>query len=99
KVRAEQEMVEAQSGIAAPAISHVVPEGVDSIIRVNPAECIRPAAADQPPECRTALRLDQGIIVPGAGWIYIEIRGGHVEVASQHHRSTGFSQCRGVVMQ
>src|SRR5262245_31131287 len=61
--RAEQEMIEPQARIARPAISLVVPEGVDPLIPVQLADRIAPALCDQRGKGGTALRLDQCILV------------------------------------
>ena len=55
-------MVEAQAGIALPALAQVVPERVDALIAVQFAYGIRPTLLDEPCICRAACRLNQCII-------------------------------------
>ena len=62
QVRAEQQVVEAQAGIALLAHAAIVPEGVERLLRVELAQRVGPAAADQPPEGGAAIRMDQRVV-------------------------------------
>ena len=77
-------MVEAQAGIALPAHAAIVPEGVERLLRVELAQRVGPAAADQPPEGGAAIRMDQRVVVPGPRLIDVEIGRRNVEVAGKH---------------
>lgn len=50
KRRAQQEMVDAQSCIAAIGVPKVIPEGVDRLVRMDLAERVGPALAGQSEE-------------------------------------------------
>src|SRR6266404_4418267 len=62
--RAEQKMIEPQSGVARPAVSLVIPKRVHRLRRMKIADRIEPALRHQRFERGTTLRLDQRIVVP-----------------------------------
>ena len=51
-------MVEPKSGIARPAIAHVVAKGIERTCRVDGAECVGPSLSYQAIERVSRLRLD-----------------------------------------
>src|SRR3981189_2468164 len=65
--RTEQHMVEPQAGVALPSVTHVVPEGIDALVRVLFAECIRPALLDEAGIGRAAFSLHARAITPSRG--------------------------------
>src|SRR5687768_6962964 len=83
---AEQDVIEAQPGIARPAIPLVVPESVDLLARVQRPQRIGPALLQQALERRAAFGLQQRVIVPGPGWIDVEVGRHDVVVAGQDDR-------------
>src|SRR5206468_12320650 len=60
----EQKMIEPQTRVARPAVSLVIPECVDRLVRVALADRIIPALRHKRLERRTTLRLDQRVLVP-----------------------------------
>src|SRR3954451_3451524 len=68
-LRAQQQMIEPQSGVARPAVALVVPEREHRFFRMQRADRVGPALVDQRLERRAALRLDQRVLVPGFGRI------------------------------
>jgi hypothetical protein len=65
EVRAQQEMVEAKTGIPAPSVAHVVPERVDPARRVHRPERIGPALRGQASKRLARLRLHERILLSG----------------------------------
>src|ERR1700680_2960215 len=45
--RAEQQMVDARSGVAAVSVPKIVPEGIDTLVRMECSQRIGPALADE----------------------------------------------------
>ncbi len=62
--RAQQQMIEAKSGIARPAVTLVVPEREHRFGGIKGADRVAPALRDQRREGGAALRLDQRVLVP-----------------------------------
>ena len=62
--RAQKEVVEAKPCVALPALTHVVPEGVDAIIRMHLAKSVRPPLIDQSGKRSPALGVNQSVVVP-----------------------------------
>src|SRR6516164_6766995 len=61
---AEQQMVEAKPGVTFEAVTHIVPEGVDALVRVPLAQRIGPALLDETGIGGAAGRLNQRVVVP-----------------------------------
>ena len=73
--RAQQQMIEAQAGVARPAVAHVVPERVDAAPPdAACADRVGPALIEQRGEGGAALRLQQRILVLGLRRIDVERR-------------------------
>src|SRR3981081_1047528 len=47
EVGAEQQVIEAQAGVARPAVSHVMPEGIHRLLRMTGPDRGGPALSDQ----------------------------------------------------
>src|SRR5690349_14110022 len=92
-------MVEPQPGVALPALTHVVPERVDTLLAIKIADGIEPALIDKLGIRSPALRLDQRIVLPGRRGIDIELGRRDVEVASENHRRARLEQLSRVRMQ
>src|SRR4051812_35139897 len=63
--RAQQQVIEPQSGVARPALALVVPEREHRFRRMHRPDRVSPALVHQRLERSAALRLDQRILVPG----------------------------------
>jgi hypothetical protein len=84
--RAQQQMVDAQTGVAAKGIPEIFPERVDPLIRVKNPQRVGPALVDKLAVGLAHLRPEQGVIDPALRGIDIQFRRHHVEVAGQDHR-------------
>jgi hypothetical protein len=71
----QQQVVDAQAGIARPAVAQVVPEGVDALVGMARTDRVRPALLEQRRICRAALRLQQRVAEPRAGVVDVEVGG------------------------
>ena len=86
QIGAEQQVVEPQARVARPAVPHVVPVGVDAVVRMQRADRIGPALGEQPLEGGAAFRLHQRVLVVGVRVIDVERRRHHIVVAGEHDR-------------
>ena len=93
---AQQEMIDAQPRVARPAIPQVTPVGISRLVRMQIANRIAPAVAEQTGKARSALRLQQRVLVVGFGRINITIGRDDVEIAGEHDRHAGGEQIRGM---
>ena len=84
EIAAQKEMVEPQTCIAWPAISHIVPESIDQFVGVLGTDGIDPPSANELFERRAAFRLDQSVIIPRFRWVDINICS-RVEIASKDY--------------
>ena len=62
--RAEQKMIKPEARVPLPPISHIVPERIDALVRMQLADGIGPALRDELRVSRAAFRLHERIIVP-----------------------------------
>src|SRR3954454_15116384 len=92
-------MVEPQARITRPAVSLVIPEGVDALFRVQFADRVTPALCHQRGKGRTALRLDQGILVPRARRVDVDLIWRNVVVAGEHHGQILLDQGSGMALE
>jgi putative transposase len=96
EIGAEEKMIQPQSLIVGPALSHVVPECVHRLCRMQFAQRVRPALFDDPLKRCPALWLNECVIVPRLGRIDVEGSGDDVIVTHKRDRSTRFQQCMGM---
>jgi hypothetical protein len=94
--RADEQMIEAQPGVAAPGEAEIVPEGVDRLARVQVADRVGPALLEQAGVERADLRREQGIVLPPLGPVDVEVGGHDVVVARQHHGRAAGEEVGGV---
>jgi hypothetical protein len=69
KRRAQQQMVDAQTGVPAKGVPKKIPEGIDSFARMEGAECIGPALFEESEIRRPRLWCEQRIIEPALGFV------------------------------
>ena len=60
EVRAEEQVVEPHALVVRPALAEVGPEGPERTLGMSPPQSVRPTLAQQSPERRTALRVQEG---------------------------------------
>ena len=65
--RAEQQMVDAQAGVADPCVPEVVPKGVDAFVGVKRAQSVGPALRNEFMKGGAHLRAEQGIVEQRSG--------------------------------
>src|SRR5438270_11942108 len=99
ELRAQQQMIEPQAGVARPSVALVIPEGEHRLRGVQRANSIGPALRDQRLERGTALRLDQRVVVLRAGWIDVKPGRRDVVIANQRHRQVLLEKFRGMPAQ
>ena len=85
--RTEQQVVDTESGVPGPAVSLVIPERVDALIRMCRSDGVCPTLGEQLPKCRPWRGLKQSIPIPRFGRIDILIRRHDVIVACQDDRN------------
>jgi hypothetical protein len=61
----QQNVVETQTAIAFPALPHVIPKRIHRFFGMERANGIGPPLREQGPIRRAALRLQQGVAIPG----------------------------------
>src|SRR3954465_11885060 len=71
--RAEKQVVDAQSGVARPGISDVVPKGVDALVWVKCAQSVGPALRNEIAEDSAHLRSEQGVVDPALRLVDVEL--------------------------
>src|SRR5436189_6360797 len=77
KMRAQQEMIDAQASISCISISEVIPECIDLFTRVQLAYSICPSLRCQFFKCISYFYPKECIIYPFLGFVYIEFRWHH----------------------
>ena len=92
--RAQKQMIDAQPGIARPAISHVVPERVHGRIGMQGADGVGPSLVENTPERSTTFRLNQRIPRIRFGRIDVAVGRNDVVIAGQHDRRSGAIELR-----
>ena len=71
--RAQQQVIDAQPGVAGKRVPEILPERVDPLIRVERPQRVGPALRDQAAVGVTHLRPEQRVIDPALGRIDIQI--------------------------
>ena len=97
--RAEQKMIDAQTGIASEGIPEILPERVDPLARVQRPQRISPALLDKAAIGIPHLGAEQRVIDPAFGRVDVEIGGHDVVIAGEHDRLAGREQAPGMVRQ
>jgi Family of unknown function (DUF5681) len=94
KGRAQQQVIDAQSGVAGKGVSEIFPEGVDPLPRVERPQRVGPALLDQAAIGIAHLRPEQRVIDPALRRIDVEIGRHHVEVAGENGRCSAVQKTR-----
>ena len=81
---AQQQVIDAQSGVAGKGVPEIFPECVDPLIRVEDPQRVGPALCDQALIGVAHLGPEQRVIDPALRRIDIEIGRHHVEIAGQN---------------
>ena len=91
---AQQQMIDAQAGVARPAVAQVAPVSVHRRVGMQRADGVAPALTEQARETRAAFRLQQRVLVVRFGLIDIAIGRHDIEIAGEHDRHVGGEQIR-----
>jgi hypothetical protein len=81
-LRAQKEVVDAESGVASVRVTEVVPEGVDALVRMKVAECVRPALVDKTPKGIPHFDAEERVVRPAFRLVDVEF-GRHNVVADE----------------
>lgn len=92
-------MVDAQPGVAFPALASVVPKGERHLLAVHFGDGIRPPLRQDARERIARLWLQQGVIPPGVGLVDVCVGGHDVPVAQKYDRMLGIPQLLGTALQ
>src|SRR3954452_21049112 len=86
RISIQQEMVNADAGIASVRIAEIVPERIDRLSRIELPNGIGPTLGKEFLISGTRLRKKKSIIDPALRLISIQFHGDDVVVAGQNHR-------------
>src|SRR5262245_6804712 len=79
-------MVDADAVVLLPRPGLVVPERVETGLRVTGAHRVDKTRADELAEGRARLGLKQGVAGPGCGALSVVRAGDNIEIAGEHER-------------
>jgi hypothetical protein len=96
---AQQQMIDAQPGIAGKGVPEIFPERVDPLIGVHGPHRVGPALRDQAAISVAHLRPEQGVIDSALRRIDIQVGRHDVEVARQNGRRAALQKGFGVARQ
>jgi hypothetical protein len=97
--RAQQQMIDAQPGVAGKGVPKIFPERIDPLIRVEHPQRIGAALRDKALIDVAHLRPEQGVIEPALRRVDVEIGRDQIEVAGQNGRHTAVQEAFGVARQ
>src|SRR4029077_3786814 len=83
--RIQQQVIDAQSGIALVSVAEVVPERIDLLFGMQGTNRIRPALPHEPSEGFTSLDTEERIIDPALGLVHVPLGWDDVEISGEHH--------------
>ena len=92
-------MIQPQSCIPSPGVSEIIPERIDTLVRVKFAESIRPSLREEALERVSDLDPEQSVVEPSLGLVDIKFGGHDIVVAGQHNRSIRCQQFRSIADQ
>ena len=84
--RVQQQMVDAEAGVAFPPVSPVIPKCVHRRIGMHGADGIDPALIENAPKQRPRFRLHKRIIGVGLGRIDVGVGWRDVKISGKHDR-------------
>jgi hypothetical protein len=94
--RAEQQMVDAEPGVAGERVSKVVPERVDPLVRMQRAQRVGPALLDETAVGVAHFGSEERVIDPALRLVDVEVGRHDVVVAGEHDRRAAVQQAPGV---
>src|SRR4051794_20260954 len=97
--RAEQKMIDAQTGIASKGVPEILPERVDSLAWVQSPQGVGPALLHKAAICVPYLGPEQRVINPAFRRVDIEIGRHDVVIACEYDRLPGRQQAIGMLCQ
>jgi hypothetical protein len=84
--RAQEQVVDSQSGVARVGVSEIVPEGVDALARVKRAQGVGPTLRDELAKSFADLDAEQRVVDPSLWFVDVEFGRHHVIIAGEHDR-------------
>ena len=93
---AQEQMIDAQAGVARPAVPQIAPIGVDRRVGMQRANGVAPALIEKLREAGAGFRLEQRILIVGFGRVDVAIGRHDVIVAGEHDGHAGREQIRGM---
>ena len=94
--RAQQQMVDPQTGVSWPMLSEIVPEGEDRLVGIERSDGINPALLLEALPAGPSLRLEQSVFPPRARSVDVKVGRHDVEVPRQNDRMGAINERRGV---
>ena len=92
----EQQVVDAQAGVARVGVPEIVPERVDPLAGMQRAQRVGPALRDKPAKGFAHLGAEQRVVDPALRLVDVELGRHDVVVAGEHDRRAGREQLGGV---
>ena len=68
-------MVDAQSGVAAISVPEIIPEGIDTLVRMECSQRVGPALGHEASMGVADFRAEEGVVDPSLRLIDVEIGG------------------------
>ena len=94
--RTEQDMVDAQSCVAAVGVPEIIPEGIDTLVRMECSQRVGPALGDEASIGVADFRSEQRVVYPSLRLVDVEIGGHDVVVAGKHDGPAAGEKCFGM---
>ena len=71
--RVEQQVVDADAGVAGEGVAPIIPEGEDRLVGMEMADGVGPALLQQPAILGARLGLEQGVVAPALGLVDVGV--------------------------
>ena len=94
--RVEQQVIDAQPGVAPVGIAKVIPVGVDRLVGMHRPQGIGPPLPGEACKGLTHLDPEQGVVDPALGLVHVALGRDHVVIAREDHRRLGGNELCGV---
>ena len=96
---AQQQMIDAQPGIADKRVPEIFPEGIDALMRMQRAQSIGPPLPGEPAKGFAHFRPEQRVVDPTLRRVDVEIGRHDVVIAGEHDRRAACEQAARVFLQ
>ena len=94
--RVEQQVIDAQPGVAPVGIAKVIPVGVDRLVGMHRPQGIGPPLPGEACKGLTHLDPEQGVVDPALGLVHVALGRDDVVIAREDHRRLGGNELCGV---